>query len=83
MHSNSAKNYYYKTLKFLRENPIIAKNLDIDLQNFEIKKFDKFNASEKFDLLKTVDESSAKADISRNEFINQCIVFALEHLEEK
>lgn len=60
MHSNSAKNYYYKTLKFLRENPIIAKNLDIDLQNFEIKKFDKFNASEKFDLLKTVDENLKK-----------------------
>ena len=35
------------------------------------------------ELLKTVDENANKADISRNEFINQCIVFALEHIEEK
>lgn len=33
------------------------------------------------DLLKTVDRKSAEADLSRNEFINQCIVFALEHLQ--
>jgi len=35
------------------------------------------------ELLKTVDENAAKADISRNEFINQCIQFAIEHMEEK
>ena len=34
------------------------------------------------DLLKTVDKNAAKVDISRNEFINQCIIFALEHMEE-
>ena len=34
------------------------------------------------ELLKTVDENAAKVDISRNEFINQCIIFALEHMEE-
>ena len=60
MHSSSAKNYYYKTLKFLRENPVIAKNLDINLQDFEVKKFDKFTAPEKFDLLKTVEENLQK-----------------------
>ena len=32
------------------------------------------------ELLKTVDAAADKADISRNEFINQCISFALEHL---
>lgn len=32
-------------------------------------------------LLRNVDEAASKADISRNEFINQCIQFALEHLE--
>ena len=33
------------------------------------------------ELLKQIDENAAKADISRNEFINQCILFALEHLQ--
>ena len=35
------------------------------------------------DLLESVDKNAARSDISRNEFINQCIIFALEHLEEK
>ena len=60
MQNNSAKNYYYKTLKFLNDNPLIAHKLDINLKNFKIKKFDKFNSSEKFDLLKTVDENLKK-----------------------
>lgn len=34
------------------------------------------------DLLATVDRKSASFDISRNEFINQCIVFALKHMED-
>ena len=34
------------------------------------------------ELLNAVDNSAAKADISRNEFINQCIIFALEHLPQ-
>ena len=33
------------------------------------------------ELLEQVDENAAKADISRNEFINQCIVFAMQHLQ--
>ena len=34
------------------------------------------------DLLKVIDENAAIVDISRNEFINQCIVFALDHLAD-
>ena len=34
------------------------------------------------ELLKEVDASAARSDISRNEFINQCIVFAMRHLKE-
>ena len=32
------------------------------------------------ELLKTVDNAADQAGISRNEFINQCIAFALERL---
>jgi len=35
------------------------------------------------DLLEAVDKNAAKTDISRNEFINQCIQFALAHLQEE
>ena len=33
------------------------------------------------DVLEILDQKSAQADISRNEFINQCILFALAHME--
>ena len=33
------------------------------------------------DLLKEIDENAAKADISRNEFINQFIIFSLQNIE--
>lgn len=33
------------------------------------------------DTLKMLDDMAAKSDISRNELINQMIVFALEHME--
>lgn len=33
------------------------------------------------EIVRTVDTEAAKFDISRNEFINQCILFALEHME--
>ena len=36
----------------------------------------------KSDLLNTVDRAAQTAGISRNEFINQCISFALEHLSD-
>lgn len=32
------------------------------------------------DVLKIIDNAAARVNISRNEFINQCISFALEHL---
>lgn len=35
------------------------------------------------EILKTVDSSAEHAGISRNEFINQCIAFALNHLSAK
>jgi len=35
------------------------------------------------DLLKRVDEISEESEISRNEFINQCIAFALEHYNKE
>ena len=34
------------------------------------------------DMLKTIDETSAKTDISRNEFIIQCIDYALKNLNK-
>lgn len=33
------------------------------------------------DLLKRIDDCAGKANLSRNEFINQCISFALAHIE--
>ena len=35
------------------------------------------------DVLACVDEKAAEAGISRNEFINQCIRFALENMESE
>lgn len=35
------------------------------------------------DILEIVDEKAAKADISRNELINQCILFALANMDEE
>ncbi len=34
------------------------------------------------DLLKKLDQMAAVSDISRNELINQMILFALDHMEE-
>lgn len=33
------------------------------------------------DVLAEIDRQAAAIDISRNEFINQCIAFALDHME--
>ena len=35
------------------------------------------------DLLALVDQKSADAEISRNEFINQCILYAIAHMENE
>ena len=34
------------------------------------------------DILKKLDDMAAESDISRNELINQMILFALEHMED-
>lgn len=34
------------------------------------------------DLLAEIDEKAAEIGISRNEFINQCITFAMENMED-
>lgn len=34
------------------------------------------------DVLDLVDQKSAVVDISRNEFINQCILYALQNMED-
>ena len=34
------------------------------------------------DMLKKLDKLSAKYEISRNEFINQCIQYATDHMED-
>lgn len=55
---------------------------DLIMQEFIPFKSEKEVISIRLDsrLLKTVDTAAENAKISRNEFINQCIVFALEHL---
>ena len=35
------------------------------------------------DLLREIDDKSAAADISRNEFINQCIAFAIKSMKSE
>ena len=34
-------------------------------------------------LVHEIERRAAAADISRNEFINQCILFAMEHLQQE
>ena len=34
------------------------------------------------DMLKKLDNLSAKYEISRNEFINQCIQYAIDHMDD-
>lgn len=54
------------------------------MEHFLPKKKDKGVISIRIssDLLALVDRKYASYDISRNEFINQCIRFALVHLDE-
>lgn len=56
----SAKNYYYKNLKFLKQNPELAKSMGIDITIFEQKSFEKFNNKSKEDLYNTVIENISK-----------------------
>ncbi|MBQ9792657.1 MAG: hypothetical protein IJW32_02785 [Clostridia bacterium] len=56
----SAKNYYYKNLKYLRENLGFAKEIGVDLNNFEKKDFEKFNLKTKEELFNKVNENLKK-----------------------
>ena len=53
------------------------------MEKFSPKKTEKEVISVRIsaELLKEIDEKAGNADISRNEFINQCIIFALAHME--
>lgn len=35
------------------------------------------------DVLERIDQQSASVDISRNEFINQCILYALQNMSDE
>ncbi len=54
------------------------------MEHFSPKKPEKEVISIRIDteLLSEVDAKSAKADISRNEFINQCIKFAMNNMKD-
>lgn len=53
------------------------------MKQFTPKKPEKEVISIRIDvkLLEQVDSEASKADISRNEFINQCILYALDNLQ--
>lgn len=57
--------------------------MGIDMKNFKPIKQEKTVISIRIDveLLKTVDELSAKTDISRNELIVQCIDYAVKNFK--
>ena len=54
------------------------------MAKFVIKKPEKEVISMRIssDILKKLDDMAAESDISRNELINQMILFALEHMED-
>lgn len=54
------------------------------MAKFVIKKPEKEVISMRIssDILKRLDDMAAESDISRNELINQMILFALEHMED-
>ena len=64
-------------------NTIIKRGREL-MAKFVVKKSEKEVISMRIstDTLKLLDDMAAKADISRNELINQMITFALEHMED-
>lgn len=59
----SARNYYYKSLKFLRQNPMCANSLGVNLDKFTKKKFEKFD-NDKKEHIYTVISNNLKKGIS-------------------
>ena len=57
---------------------------DAQLEKFSPKKADREVTTIRIpkDILDVIDMKSAAYDISRNEFINQCILYALKNMEE-
>jgi len=57
---------------------------DAQLEKFAPKKSDREVTTIRIpkEILDVIDMKSAAYDISRNEFINQCIVYALKNMEE-
>ena len=54
------------------------------MEKFSPKKADKEITTIRIpkEILEKIDAKSAEYDISRNEFINQCILYALRNMEE-
>lgn len=54
------------------------------MEKFSPKKSEKEVISMRIstDVLMEIDRKAAQFDISRNEFINQCITFALSHMDD-
>ena len=65
-----------------QKNTIVKRGSDA-VAKFVVRKPEKEVISMRIstDTLKLLDDMAVKADISRNELINQMIVFALEHME--
>ncbi len=57
---------------------------DAQLEKFSPKKYDREVTTIRIpkETLEIIDKKSAEYDMSRNEFINQCIVYALQNMEE-
>lgn len=53
------------------------------MEKFVPKKYEKEVISMRIstELLETLDDKASKIGISRNELINQCIIYALAHME--
>lgn len=66
------------------EKNTISKKGGGPVEKFSPKKSEKEVISMRIpsDLLAEIDRKASVIDISRNEFINQCIVFALSHMED-
>ena len=58
---------------------------DANMEKFSPKKAEQVVTTIRIprDLLDCIDKCSSDADISRNEFINQCILYAINNMEEK
>ncbi len=68
----SAKNFYYKSLSYLNDNKEIAKNYNINLNNFKKETFKKFSENEKINLVNFVDQNLLKGISIRQ----SCLILA-------